>query len=134
MEGRQRMAGEDDADAGLLLDVVGTLTTNARRVAGTAIDDAEAAGDPDLIGRVAAALTTETEAIVLGCDPANVRLIRAVEAAGRAITTVAVQALRTGIHPPRESLERAFDLFESFIAGPGRARIVDREDSAPADR
>lgn len=108
----------------MLLDVVGTLTANARRVARTAVDDAEADGDQDVVGRVAAALTTETQAIVLGCDPANVRLIQAVEAAGRAITAVAVQALRTGVHPPRESLERAFDLFTSFVEGPGRSQIV----------
>ena len=118
------MAGPNDADAGLLLDVLDTLMTNARRVARTAVEDAEADGDTDIVGRVAAALTTETEAIVLGCDPANVRLIRAVEAAGRAITAVAVQALRTGVQPPRESLERAFDLFASFIEGPGRSQIL----------
>ena len=121
------MADQDDADTGLLLDVVKTLTTNARRVARSAIEEAEADGDEDIVGRVAAALTTETEAIVLGCDPANRRLVRAVEAAGRAITAVAVQALRTGVHPPRESLERAFDLFTSFVEGPGRSQILDSD-------
>ena len=107
-----------------MFDVVSTLTVNARRVALAAVAKAEAAGDPDLISAVTKALATETEAIVAGCDPANIPLIRAVEGAGRAINAVAVQALRTGVYPPAESLSRAFDLFASYIAGPGRSQIL----------
>ncbi len=120
------MASERDAaNDQLMFDVVSTLTTNARRVALSAVDEAEATGDPDLIAAVSSALTTETEAIVAGCDPANIPLIRAVEGAGRAITAVAVQALRTGVYPPAESLSRAFDLFGSYISGPGRSQILE---------
>ncbi len=107
-----------------MFDVVSTLTVNARRVALAAVAKAEAAGDPDLISAVTIALATETEAIVAGCDPANIPLIRAVEGAGRAINAVAVQALRTGVYPPAESLSRAFDLFSSYISGPGRSQIL----------
>lgn len=117
-------ARAESANDHLMFDVVSALTTNARRVALTAVAGAEATGDPDLITAVSAALTTETEAIVAGCDPANIPLIRAVEGAGRAITAVAVQALRTGVYPPAESLTRAFDLFASYITGPGRAQIL----------
>lgn len=113
-----------NANDQLMFDVVSTLVTNARRVGRAALEEAEAVGDPDLVRAVSAALTTETEAIVAGCDPANIPLIRAVEGAGRAINAVAVQALRTGVYPPAESLSRAFDLFASYIAGPGRAQIL----------
>ena len=108
----------------LMFDVVSTLTVNARRVALAAVAEAGPTGDPDLILAVTEALTTETEAIVAGCDPANIPLIRAVEGAGRAINAVAVQALRTGVYPPAESLSRAFDLFASYISGPGRSQIL----------
>ena len=114
----------DDAADRLMYDVVTTLTANARRVGQLAVREAEADGD-DLIERVTAALTAETEGIVAGIDPANVPLVRAVEAAGRAIAAVAVQALRTGVQPPAESLDRAFDLFSSYITGPGRSKILD---------
>ena len=113
-----------NANDQLMFDVVSTLVMNARRVGQIALDEAEAAGDPDLVRAVSAALSTETEAIVAGCDPANIPLIRAVEGAGRAINAVAVQALRTGVHPPAESLSRALDLFASYISGPGRTQIV----------
>ncbi len=113
-----------DANDQLMFDVVSTLVMNARRVGQMAMDEAAAAGDPDVIRAVTAALTRETEAIVPGCDPANVPLLRAVEGAGRAINAIAVQALRTGVYPPAESLARAFDLFSSYIAGPGRSLII----------
>ena len=113
-----------NANDQLMFDVVSTLVTNARRVARAAVEAAEAVGDPELVRAVSAALNTETEAIVAGCDPANIPLIRAVEGAGRAINAVAVQALRTGVYPPAESLSRAFDLFASYISGPGRAQIL----------
>lgn len=108
----------------LMFDVVSTLVTNARRVGQAALDEAESVGDQDLVRAVSSALAMETEAIVAGCDPANIPLIRAVEGAGRAITAVAVQALRTGVYPPAESLARAFDLFDSYISGPGRSQIL----------
>ena len=118
----------DDADDQLMdqlmYDVVTTLTANARRVGELAVREAEVDG-ADPVGRVATALATETEGIVAGIDPANVELVRAVEAAGRAITAVAVQALRTGVQPSAESLDRAFDLFSSYLTGPGRSRILD---------
>lgn len=114
----------NDLDAQLLYDVVSLLTVNARRVGLAALAEARAEDDDDVIGRVTAALTTETEAIVAGCDPANLPLIRAVEAAGRAINAVAVQALRTGTQPPAESLTRALELFSSYISGPGRDQIL----------
>lgn len=121
------MANERDAaNDQLMFDVVSTLTTNARRVAIAAVGEADASGDPDVIAAVTEALQTETDAIVAGCDPANIPLIRAVEAAGRAIVAVAVQALRTGVYPPADSLTRAFDLFSSYINGPGRTQILEQ--------
>ncbi len=115
---------DGNANDQLMFDVVSTLVTNARRVGRAALEDAAVAGDADLVRAVVAALTMETEAIVAGCDPSNIPLIRAVEGAGRAINAVAVQALRTGVHPPAESLSRAFDLFASYISGPGRSQIL----------
>lgn len=114
--------GFEDQDQ-LMYDVVTTLIANARRVGRAAIEEAATHGlDP--VVQVTTALTTETEAIVAGIDPANVPLVSAVEAAGRAITAVAVQALRTGVQPPAEALDRALDLFSSYITGPGRLRIL----------
>lgn len=113
-----------DPNTQLLYDIVSTLTLNARRVSLAAVAEAASKHDDDVIGRVTEALDTETRAIAAGIDPANVALVRAVEAAGRAIVAVAVQALRTGTQPPAQSLSRAFELFSSYISGPGRAQIL----------
>ena len=118
-------------DGELMLDVVTMMTDNARRVAATAVDGARhSAGDEDLATVVSAALRRETEAIVRGCPPENRALISAVRAAGHAIDSVATQALRTGVREPRSSLERAFDLFTSYVRGPGHDRITESASTA----
>lgn len=111
-------------DGELMLDVVTMMTDNARRVALSAVEGARATGDDDLASSVSAALYRETEAIVRGCPPENRALISAVRAAGHAIESVATQALRTGVNEPADSLTRAFDLFVSYVKGPGRDRII----------
>lgn len=115
--------GPDD----VLYDVVATLATNARRVAVTAAAKAEAEGSPDVTGYVVAALDAETRAILDGLDPRNIELVGAVNAAAHAIEAVVRQALRTSVQAPIPALERAFDLFVSYINGPGRARILGRD-------
>ena len=116
-----------EPDDGLLYDVISTLTTNAKRVAVAAAAETESAGDPDVTGYVIAALDTETRAILAGLDPRNVELIGAVNAAAHAIEAVVRQALRTSVQEPVPALERAFDLFTSYINGPGRTQILGRD-------
>lgn len=119
----------DATDQQLLLDVVTTLTINARRVVGAAVDAADT-GDPAAVrAAVVEALDRETRAIVAGVSPDNRPLVSAVESAGRALQAVAVQALQTSVAPPAEALDRAFELFGSYLAGSGREQIL----TPPAD-
>lgn len=117
------------ADQRLLHDVVTTLTINARRVVGVAVDAADTGNPAAVRAAVVGALDRETRAILAGVSPDNRSLISAVESAGRALQAVAVQALQTSVAPPAQALDRAFELFGSYLAGSGRERIL----APPAD-
>lgn len=119
----------EGADQRLLLDVVTTLTANARRVVVTAATDVGSTDPGAVRAAVVEALDRETRAIVAGVSPDNRPLVSAVESAGRALLAVAVQALQTSVAPPAEALDRAFELFGSYLAGSGRERIL----TLPAD-